>query len=401
MFRSIPLPALLVLASGFLILFIGGGARLAIGLTLRPMVEDLAWGRDEVGLAVGVFQVVSAVCTFYAGRLADRMSLRLVLGFGLVVAAAGIGLMAFVQAPWQALALYGLVFAIGNGAASTAPVGVMVTRAFPQRAGLANSLALAGMSVGQLVIVAALAAILLNVGWRSVFLWLGLAHLALLPLILASAPGRSAETARRAAAPAQDGLTLREAARTRQFWMLLGIYAVCGLDDFFVATHVVAFAQDNGVDPFLAGNLFALMGLTGLAGVVWSGFASDRYGPVLPTLVAFSLRLAVFALVLVDQSTVAVALFALTFGFTFLVTAPVTVLFIRESFGTRHLGAIGGLVTMVHHGFGGLGAWLGARVYDSGGAYGPAFLTMFAATLAGVGLTLAYKAAPASPRNRS
>ena len=56
---------------------------------------------------------------------------------------------------------------------------------------------------------------------------------------------------------------------------------------------------------------------------------------------------------------------------------------------------------MVHHGFGGLGAWLGARVYDAGGAYWPAFLTMFVATLAAMGLTLAYKAAPASPRNRS
>jgi hypothetical protein len=149
MFKSIPTAALLVLVAGFLILFIGGGARLAIGLTLRPMIEDLAWDRNDIGLAVGVFQVVSAICTFYAGRLADRMSLRVVLGSGLVIASAGMGLMSLVQSPWQALALYGIIFAIGNGATSSAPVGVMVTRAFPHRAGLANSLALAGMSVGQ------------------------------------------------------------------------------------------------------------------------------------------------------------------------------------------------------------------------------------------------------------
>ena len=42
MFKSIPLAALLILVAGFLLLFIGGGARLAIGLTLRPMVEELA-----------------------------------------------------------------------------------------------------------------------------------------------------------------------------------------------------------------------------------------------------------------------------------------------------------------------------------------------------------------------
>jgi predicted MFS family arabinose efflux permease len=277
----------------------------------------------------------------------------------------------------------------------------MVTRTFPNHAGLANSLALAGMSVGQLVIVATLALVMLNIGWRSVYVWLGLAHLMLLPLILAAVPGKSAQQAQRDAAPVQDGLSLREAARTRQFWMLLGIYAICGLDDFFVATHVVAFAQDSGVGAFFAGNLLALMGLTGLAGVLWSGWASDRHGPIGPTLVAFVLRIAVFALVLVEQSSVSVAIFALVFGFTFLVTAPVTVLFVRESFGTKNLGAIAGLITMVHHVFGGLGAWLGAIMYDSGGSYWPAFATMFIATLFAMWLTLTYRAAPASSRNRS
>ena len=401
MFKSIPLAALLILVAGFLLLFIGGGARLAIGLTLLPMVEELAWERNDIGLAVGLFQGVSAICTFYAGRLADRISLRVLLGSGLIIASAGIGLMSLVQSPWQALALYGIIFAIGNGAASTAPVGVMVTRTFPNHAGLANSLALAGMSVGQLVIVATLALVMLNIGWRSVYVWLGLAHLMLLPLILAAVPGKSAQQAQRDAAPVQDGLSLREAARTKQFWMLLGIYAICGLDDFFVATHVVAFAQDSGVGAFFAGNLLALMGLTGLAGVLWAGWASDRHGPILPTLVAFVLRIAVFALVLVEQSSVSVAIFALVFGFTFLVTAPVTVLFVRESFGTKNLGAIAGLITMVHHAFGGLGAWLGAIMYDSGGSYWPAFATMFFATLFAMWLTLTYRAAPASSRNRS
>jgi predicted MFS family arabinose efflux permease len=77
------------------------------------------------------------------------------------------------------------------------------------------------------------------------------------------------------------------------------------------------------------------------------------------------------------------------------------VLFVRESFGTKNLGAIAGLITMVHHVFGGLGAWLGAIMYDSGGSYWPAFATMFFATLFAMWLTLTYRAAPASSRNRS
>jgi hypothetical protein len=98
---------------------------------------------------------------------------------------------------------YGVIFAIGNGLASLTPVGVIVTYAFRGRTGLANAAVISGISVDQ-------------------------------------------------------------AARTRQFWMLLVIYSVCFPDDFFVATHVVAVAQDRGVDSLVAGNLLALMGLTGV-----------------------------------------------------------------------------------------------------------------------------------------
>jgi predicted MFS family arabinose efflux permease len=385
---NISLAAGLTLAAGFFVLFVGNGGRMAIGLTLRPMVADLNWDRAAVGAAVGVFQFASAICMFIAGRMSDRMSLRLVLCAGLAICAVGIGAMMWITQPWQAIALYGVVFGIGSGMASTIPVGVMVTRAFPGRTGLANSVALSGMCVGQLIIIAILAAVLLQAGWRSIFFWVGVAHLAMLPLILITAPGKPASGS--SVAQPADGLTIRQAARTKPFWLLMGIYGVCGFNDFFVAAHVVAFAQDSGVDALLAGNLLALMGLTGFMGVLWAGMAADRHGPVWPTLVAFFIRIAAFGLVLIDSSTVSVAVFALAFGLTFFMSAPPTVLFVRESFGMRHLGALTGLITMLHHAMGGLGAWLGALAFDKSGSYAPAFFAMLVATLGATALTLIY-----------
>jgi len=174
------------------------------------------------------------------------------------------------------------------------PVGVMVTRTFPGRTGLANGIVMSGISIGQLVMIAVLAAVLAGIGWRSVFFWLGVAHLLLLPIVFAGVPGREDAVARKAAAPT-EGLGPRAAARTRQFWLLLVIYAICGFNDFFVSTHVVAFAQDRGIDAYLAGNLLALMGLTGLLGVVAAGAWSDRSGPVWATATAFAARIAAFS----------------------------------------------------------------------------------------------------------
>jgi predicted MFS family arabinose efflux permease len=376
----------LVLAAGFLVLFIGGGARFTIGLTLKPIVDEFGWGRSELGVAVALYQVVSAAAMFAAGRLADRAGPRAVLCGGLIVSGIGIGLMGTIAAPWHALVLYGIVYALGSGAASLIPVGVMVTRAFPARTGTANAVVMSGMSVGQLVVIAVLTAVLLAMSWQAVYLWLGLAHLALVPLLLLAIP-RSP--------PAQtknerliDGVGVLAAACSRQFWLLIAVYAICGLGDFFVATHVVAFAQDRGVDAYFAGNLLALMGLTGLVGVVAGGAFSDRAGPVWPTVLTFAARVAVFALVMVDQSTVSVVVFALVFGATFLVTAPLTVVFVAENFGTRHLGAITGLITMVHQICGGVGAYFGAALFDATGNYNAAFAAMLALSFVAMLVTL-------------
>ena len=385
--------AALALAACFLVLFVGGGARFAIGLTFRPMVDEFGWARGELGLAVGAYMLVSAVATFIAGRLADRLSPRALLIGGTIIGGVGIGLMTLVTQPWHALVLYGVVFAIGNGIASLVIVGVIVMRIYPGRAGLANAIAISGMSVGQLVMIAVLASLLAEIGWRSVFVWIGIAHLLLLPLLLAL-PGASG-TQRAATA----SLSLGEAARTRRFWLLLAIYAICGLDDFFVTTHVAAFAQDRGLGILAAGNLLALMGLTGLAGVIASGFASDRLGPIWPTAAAFAARIVVFGWIAVDQSPVSIAVFALVFGATFLVTAPLTVVFVRESFGTKNLGALAGLITMVHQIFGGLGAYGGAAIFDATGTYDAAFLVMLASAVVALVLTLML-AKPATPASR-
>lgn len=387
--------AALVLAAGFLVLFIGGGTRFAVGLMFKPIVDELGWSRSDLGLAVAAFLVVSAGAMFVAGRLADRMGPRLVLGGGLIVSAAGIGAMSVIAAPWQAVLFYGVVYALGNGAASLIPVGVMVTRAFPVRTGSANAIVMAGMSVGQLVVIAGLAAALTVARWPNVFLWLGIAHLVLLPFVIAAIP-RGGGTSAQAAQP-PEGIGLAEAARTRQFWLLLAVYAICGLDDFFVTTHVVAFAQDHGAGAWFAGNLLALMGLTGLAGVVAGGYLSDRAGPVWPTALAFAARIAVFGLIMADQSEISVAVFALVFGATFLVTAPLTVVFVRQSFGTRHLGALTGLITMVHQIFGGIGAYLGAAVFDATHRYDGAFIVMLAASALALVLTLMLRRPKLSP----
>src|SRR5262249_5973116 len=94
----------------------------------------------------------------------------------------------------------------------------------------------------------------------------------------------------------------------------------------------------------------------------------------------------------------AVAVFALAFGATFFMTAPLTVLFVRDAFGLRNLGALTGLITMVHHICGGIGAYLGARIFDATGRYDAAFWIMFGASCVALAASLMLRGAQQNRR---
>lgn len=382
----------LVMFAGFMALFMAGGSRFAIGLLVKPMADDLGWARGVLGLTVAVFLFVSAVAMFVSGYLSDRLGARVVLGTGAIISAVSVGAMSLVFAPWQAFILYGLGFAVGNGLASISTVSLLITRSFPGRPGIANGAAISGMCLGQLLMIGILAAILVEIGWRQVFIWLGVLNLLLLPIILI-AMRREAPAGLRAVPGESDGLTLWQAWQTQPFWLLVLAYAICGFQDFFVATHVVAFATDRGVGTLLAGNLLAFMGLTGFVGVVMAGAWSDRSGPAWPFLACFVIRAILFVLILSMQNEVMVAAFALLFGFTFFVTAPLTVILVRDAFGTREIGTIVGLITMIHNFAGGLGAYIGAALFDRFGSYDSTFWTMALVSLIVIGVMLAFMSA--------
>lgn len=380
----------LALGLAFLAMFVAGGARHGIGLVLKPMADSLAWDRTLLGAVIAVFMICTALTMVAVGRLADRYPPGWILAGGFLVSAAGLAGMTAVDAAWQAFLLYGVVFAVGNGAVSITPVGVMLTRRFGAAAGRANSIAIAGMGLGQLAILSGMSLVLASAGWREVFLWLGAVNLAAAPLLLLAA-SRDRRSQAGAVAPSAEGMSVRESAAKRPFWALLAAYGVCGFQDFFVSSHVVAFALDQGTGALFAGNLLAFMGLAGLIGVLIAGAWSDRSGPVGPTLACFVLRIAVFGLIIWSQAPLAIAVFALAYGLTFWATAPLTVIFVRDLFGAKNLGLISGLVTMVHHMAGGIGALIGAALFDKEGDYASAFLLMLGLSVLGAVATMAVR----------
>ena len=150
---------------------------------------------------------------------------------------------------------------------------------------------------------------------------------------------------------------------------------------------MVAFALDEGVERLLAGNMLAFMGLAGLAGVLLAGVLNDRFGPVCPTALCFVIRIVLCALVLYRREPAAIVTAALLYGATFWMTAPLVVVFAREISGPALLGTVSGLITMVHHSMGGLGALVGAFIFDLYGSYHRALVALLVMSIAALALT--------------
>ncbi len=424
-----------VLLTTFVILLFNSGMRFSLGLLLVPMAESLQWSRTELSSMATVFMLVTASALPFTGQLVDRLGPFRVLTFGVVLAGVALVLTSQISEPWHGFLTYGLMFAVASAATSITPVGVILTRAFPQRAGLANSIAISGMGVGQLLIISLLAAFLVQTGWRSAYIGLGVVSIAiLLPLlywasrmhrlsVLPEHSKPSPDIAHPAKSPAmtvpQSAATeavgpqtagrasykanteqaageallpkhLRDTLTIKPLWLLFAIYAICGFQDFFVATHIVALAVDADVSVAVAGQMLAFMGLAGLAGVLLAGVMADRYGPASVTLLCFVLRCGLFVAMLMSREAAVIVSAALLYGSTFWMTAPLTVVFARQLVGAGLLGSVTGLITMVHHGAGGLGAAFGAIGFDRNGDYHSGLVMMLILSLFATLLTVVY-----------
>ncbi len=387
-----------VLATGFAMLFFSTGTRFAFGLALLPMTEDLALSRSALSSALTLFMLVSAFAMPIVGRLIDRHSIRVVMCTGAVISALAIGLMGSVGAGWQIFPLYGVLYAVGFAATSVAPVSVLMSRWFPNNRGLASSVAITGNGTGQLVIIALLTSFLASIGWRTAYTILGLVNAAIVvPLTLLAVRSYPTERGEQAASDTPSPSptpSIRPVLVSRDFWMLITLFAVCGTQDFFVATHIVAFAQDQGISQILAGNILAFMGLTALVGVLLSGALADRMGASAPTMLCFLLRIGLFAFIPFVQNPVSITAFALIYGFTFTMTAPLTVVFAGNIFGTARLGSVSGLINTAHQIAGGVGAVAGAAIFDTTGSYDGAFFLLLVLALVGAGATFMVRESP-------
>jgi MFS family permease len=380
-----------VAGTTFLTMLVAAGAVGAPGVLLLPLQRDFGWETSEISGAMAIRLLLFGLMGPFAAALINRFGVRRMVLASLSTVGGGLALSLAMTDLWQLILLWGVVVGIGTGMIAMVLGATVATRWFVKRRGLVIGLLTASTATGQLVFMPLIAWIADGMGWRpAVMLLCGLMALAaILALVLLRdrpsdlglpAYGETGVTPP-PAGPAAASVALaaigalKDAARTRVFWVLFLTFFICGAStNGLVQTHLVPLCVDFGVAEVRAAGLLALMGVFDFIGTVLSGWLSDRYDNRKLLFWYYGLRgLSLVFLPYSDFTLYGLSLFAMFYGLDWVATVPPTIKLTADRFGRERAPMVFGWIFAGHQ-IGAATAAFGAGLSRSElGSYLPAF----------------------------
>lgn len=400
-----------IVAAGFIILLVGSGCLYSYGVFLTELCTDLGWSRAMVSGAFSLLMICLGGFSFVAGRLNDRYGPRLALMISIVVMSAGYALMATVAAPWQLYVFYGLM-AGGGYSFCYLPIASIASRWFVAKRGVVLGVTTAGVGVGALVIAPFAQVLISEFGWRISYLMLaGLLVIIAVPLsrfmrLEPCEKGLEPYGLEKMAAGQQNNghssntmdFTLKQAFRTRAFWLLFAMHMFFILPLQMVMVHLKAYAADVGIAPMIAAILIGLVGGGSILGRVIMGRLSDKIGRKASFFIAYFLLAMMMLWLIKARQPWQFYLFSVVFGFGY---GNCDILFpaiTGDYFGTKFHGSIFGMVSLAIAPGGAIGPLLAGYIFDTTGSYDIAIIVGTVVLFVAAGCSLIIKA-PGIPKS--
>jgi predicted MFS family arabinose efflux permease len=249
-----------------------------------------------------------------------------------------------------------------------------VSRTFSENRGLAVGVATSGSTAGQLLLVPLVASVLAVSSWRWSYLALGLACLALVPVVLRLIRRRAdagTPALTRVAAADPIGARLRFLWGSLPFHMLLWSFVICGFTTSgVIETHLMPYAVACGFPPLQSATAYGVLSGFNLLGMIAAGWLADRmHRPLLLGLIYAVRGLSFILLMMIADDVPMLFIFAVVFGLFDYSTVPVTASLVASHLGLRIMGLTMGLLSAGHSLGAALGSFLGGVLFDLFGRY--------------------------------
>jgi MFS family permease len=364
-----------IVAAVFLILMIICIIKSSYGVFFEPLSKEFNWSRTIISGASALNDITFGILCIVSAKLCERFNPRIIVSSYGVLMGLSYFLMAHINSVWQLYFYYGILIAFSMSAFIA--LLSIVARWFVKRRGLMTGVVLSGLGVASTIGPPVANWLIVTYDWRQSLLILGIASLVIMVLaaqFLKRDPRQVGQLPYGASSMEQHasdvwGLSLYKAIRTRQLWLICGMYfafCFCGL---VVLVHIVIHGIDMGLTPASAANILAIYGITCIASVNIMGMSGDKFGNRRTLAICFLLLAISFSWLLVAKEAWQLYLFAVILAFGY---GGMLVLFsplVAELFGLK-------------------------SIFDKAGSYTMAFIICIAVAILAIVLTLLLRALP-------
>lgn len=348
----------------------------SFGVFIEPLTEGLQTGRGAVSLALSIGLLGNLAAGPLIGMLIDRFGARRLILIGIVSLALVLAGFSFVQTIFHLYAAALLLIFLGAG---TGPITYtrLIAVWFNKRRGIAMGLALIGIGIGGALLPIVSQTLISDYGWRMAYRYLGVIlfviSFPLLFLVLRDRPSSAPAEAKAKPLPqeasVEEGLSVRDAIRTREFWLVACGFMIVAMGNSGGLVHLPPILTDAGLTAERAALYAGMMGIGVTVGRVAGGYMLDIFhGPY----VAVGFLLGPFVAYSFYQSgldpnwaLVPVLLFGIGMGAEF----DVMPFLCSRYFGLKNYGVMYGIMISAYSIGTGLGPPIMGFGYDRFGSY--------------------------------
>lgn len=373
----------------FLSIAITYGTKGAFGVVQMQMLDELHWSRGSIAGAMSANMLVYALAAPFVGRYMDKVGIKTVLMLGGFLTGASFLLVTTTTSPVQFYIYYGLMLGLANTGMGMIPGPTAVSRWFIKKRGRALSIALVASPLGTAIFTFLARDLLKTIGWKGLFIVMGLASwiLVILPayLWMRSNPeelGLLPDGELAAAKPETSGKQTAAAMPVQEEEWTLSKLAVSPKALFLFFSYF-AFAANGWAQQIHQVPHFIQLGLSKDAATVALGMnmtLSVFSMLLLPTLSDFMKRsyavtvsllvqaLGTFMLLQANSITM-VYVFVVIMGISYMGSYGLFTALAADTFGRRSLGAVSGVMAMLGAAGAAVGIYAGGAFYDMMGNY--------------------------------
>ena len=350
-----------------------------------PLKRDFAVSSAAISLLFGAARLEGGIEGPIVGYLISKFGSRIMIIAGAIMSGGGLILLATIHSFWAFFFIYVFIVSLGYNAGFFHPVSATVNNWFIRHRGVGFATITASVSVGGMFMAPLLSYLILTYGWRTGAVTSGL--IILIVTLPAAIPIRETPEsvglhpdgdsspiiefeASKHIRPnaAEPDFTVREAMKTKTYWILMGAISLRLFVTVAVNTHLIPILVWKGVSEANSAYFVSLFAFSTIFAMIVLGWIGDRWNK--PLLCCLCIIPTVFVMIGLSfsQAMPIIYLFPIALAITMGI-APLSWVLIGDFFGRRAYATLRGIMGICYGTATFVSPIYAGWVYDTTGSY--------------------------------